>query len=222
MNVLGFDTSTAATSACVLRSDGEAFEVIPETEALTRPPGHARELMPAIATVTERAGVALDGLHAIAVGTGPGTFTGLRIGVATARALAGALDVPIHPVSSLAALAAGIDGSLRLPVIDARRGEVFAALFRGGDEIVAPFVAAPEEVVPRLGVAATRVTAAGDGSLRFRRVFEAAGVAVDGDGSRTHVVRALHVCRLAAHVSSTPPEAVVPTYLRAPDAQPTA
>ena len=222
MNVLGFDTSTAATSACVLRSDGEAFELIPEPDALTGPPGHARELMPAIATVTERAGVALDRLDAIAVGSGPGTFTGLRIGIATARALAGALAVPLHAVSSLAALAAGIESELRLPVIDARRGEVFAALFRGDEEVLAPFVAAPEEVVPRLGVGTPAVTAAGDGSLRFRRVFEAAGVAVDGDGSRTHVVRALHVCRLAAHVSSTSPEAVVPTYLRAPDAQPTA
>jgi tRNA threonylcarbamoyladenosine biosynthesis protein TsaB len=221
VTILGFDTSTAATSACVLRSDGEAFELIPEAAALTGPPGHARELMPAIATVSERAGVGLEGLEAIAVGTGPGTFTGLRIGIATARALAGTLAVPIHAVSSLAALAAGIDAPLRLAVIDARRGEVFAALFRGDEQLVAPFVAAPEEVVPRLGVPATAVTAAGDGSLRFRRVFEAAGVTVDGDGSRTHVVRALHVCRLGAHVSSTSREAVVPTYLRAPDAQPT-
>jgi tRNA threonylcarbamoyladenosine biosynthesis protein TsaB len=63
--------------------------------------------------------------------------------------------------------------------------------------------------------------AAGDGSIRFRGVLEAAGIAVDADQSRAHVVRALHVCRLAQDVAGEPPEAVLPEYLRAPDAKPT-
>jgi tRNA threonylcarbamoyladenosine biosynthesis protein TsaB len=221
VTILGFDTSTAATSACVLLADGRAFEHVPDAASLTAPPAHARELMPAVAELAERAGGGLTAIDAIAVGTGPGTFTGLRIGIATARALAASLGVPIHPVSSLAALAAGIDHPVRLPVIDAKRGEVFAALFRGDDELVAPFVAAPGELPARLGDAVRAATAAGDGSIKFRQALEAAGAAVAGDSSQAHVVRALHVCRLAARVSAASPEAVVPTYLRAPDAQPT-
>src|SRR5207248_723033 len=124
VNVLGFDTSTAATSTCLLR-DGQAFEVIPSDERLLGPPGHGRELMPAVAQVMADAGTTYADLNAIAVGIGPGTFTGLRIGVATARALAHAHDLPVHPVSSLAALAQGIEAEQRLPLIDAKRGDLF-------------------------------------------------------------------------------------------------
>lgn len=220
MIVLGFDTSTAATSACLLLPDGTAFERVPAVAALTAPPAHARELMPAITDVCGRAAVALEAIDAVAVGVGPGTFTGVRIGVATARALAHALAVPLHPVSSLAALAAGIDASLRAPVIDARRGEVFAALYRGDEQLVEAFVATPEDAAERLAGTPEAVTAAGDGAIRFRRALEAAGVDVADDSSQLHVVRALHVCRLAENVPATSAEAVVPTYLRAPDAQP--
>jgi tRNA threonylcarbamoyladenosine biosynthesis protein TsaB len=157
----------------------------------------------------------------VAVGTGPGTFTGLRIGVATARALATAAHLPLHPVSSLAALAAGIAAPLTLPLIDARRGEVFGALFEGGEQVVEPFVARPEQVAERAGRELASAVAAGDGSLRFREILETAGVRVAPDGSELHVVRALHVCRLAAGVPAEPPEAVLPTYIRAPDAEPT-
>jgi tRNA threonylcarbamoyladenosine biosynthesis protein TsaB len=220
VTVLGFDTSTAATSACVLRDDGEAFELVPDTEALFRPPAHATELLPAVAQAMERAGADWSEIESIAVGVGPGTFTGLRIGVATARALATARGVPLRPVSSLAALAAGIDAPAALPLIDAKRGEVFGALHRDGAVAVAPFVARPERVPELVGDTRETVLAAGDGSIRFRLVLEAAGVRVAPDGSGVHVVRALHVCRLAAGVPATPPQAVVPTYLREPDAQP--
>jgi tRNA threonylcarbamoyladenosine biosynthesis protein TsaB len=220
VNLLGIDTSTPASAACVLRGDGEAFEVAPEPARLTAGPAHARELMPAIADAMERAGVGFDGLAAIAVGVGPGTFTGLRIGIATARALASAADLPLRPVSSLAALAEGIDGELRLPLIDARRGEVFAALHTAaGEALWPPFVAEPEAVAARVRDAGFGVRAAGDGSIRFRRVLEAAGIRVDADESRSHVVRALHVCRLSQALPGQPPEAVLPDYLRAPDAK---
>ena len=82
-----------------------------------------------------------------------------------------------------------------------------------------PFVAVPEVVVERVGESGVGVRAAGDGSIRFRRVLEAAGIGVDADESRSHVVRALHVCRLALAVPGEPPEAVLPEYLRTPDAQ---
>jgi tRNA threonylcarbamoyladenosine biosynthesis protein TsaB len=227
------DTSTAASAACVLRDGGEAFEVAPEPAALTARPAHAQELMPAVAEVMDRAGLAFGDLEAIAVGVGPGTFTGLRIGIATARALASANGLEVKPVSSLAALAAGIEAEAAgigaeaealpslLAVIDAKRGEVFAAEYeQGGGRRWGPLALRPEELAERVATGGTGVLAAGDGSVRFRGVLEAAGISVMPDDSRAHVVRALHVCRLAAAVPGVAPQAVLPDYLRAPDAKP--
>ena len=218
MNLLGFDTSTAATSACLLRDDGQAFETNPSDERLLGPPAHARELMPSVARVLREANLTYADLDTIAVGVGPGTFTGLRIGVATARALAQAEQIPVHPVSSLAALARGIDADYRLPLIDAKRGEVFAALYRGDEELWPPFAAAPEHVIQQVREAGLTVVAAGDGSLRFREVIEAGGIAIGPAGA--HAVRGLHICRLAERFPAVPPEAVLPNYLREPDAKP--
>jgi tRNA threonylcarbamoyladenosine biosynthesis protein TsaB len=220
VNVLGFDTSTAATSACLLREDGEAFERVPDPGRLFERPGHAAELLPAIDWVMQEAGVGWADVAAIGVGIGPGTFTGLRIGIATARALAHSTGIELRPVSSLAALAAGIDAPARLPLIDAKRGEVFAALYEDGTELWEPFAAAPGELAGRLGEAPANPVAAGDGSLRFSEVLEAAGVTVAPRESRAHVVRAIHVCRLAAGARAELPEAVLPLYLRGPDAIP--
>jgi tRNA threonylcarbamoyladenosine biosynthesis protein TsaB len=173
---------------------------------------------------------------------GPGTFTGLRIGIATARALASANGLQVRPVSSLAALAAGIEAeavaartgrhaeaATLLAVIDAKRGEVFAAEYApGGDRRWGPLALRPEELAKRVAqgaperpdAASRPILAAGDGSVRFRGVLEAAGISVMPDDSRAHVVRALHVCRLAAAVPGVAPQAVLPDYVRAPDAKP--
>jgi tRNA threonylcarbamoyladenosine biosynthesis protein TsaB len=220
VTLLGIDTSTPAAAACVLRSDGEAFEVPPAVERLERPPAHASELMPAVADAMDRAGVEWGDLDAIAVGVGPGTFTGLRIGIATARALATAAGLPLRRVSSLAALAAGIDAPLRLPLIDARRGEVFAALLDDDRELWPPFAATPEDLAERLREGGFTPLAAGDGSLRFRGMLEAAGIPVAPHDSEAHVVRALHICRLGEGAQDESPEAVLPDYLREPDAKP--
>ena len=218
MNVLGFDTSTAATSACLLRDDGKAFEVIPSEDQLLGPPGHARELMPAVTRVMAEAGAGYGDLQAIAVGVGPGTFTGLRIGVTTARALAHAHEIPLHPVSSLAALAQGIDAEYRLPLIDAKRDELWAALYREDEELWPPFATTTGQLVERVRDGSVTAMASGDGSLRFRDQLEAGGLRVGPAG--THSVRALHICRIAARVPAVPPEAVLPNYLREPDAKP--
>ena len=220
MTLLGLDTSTSAASACVLRADGESFEVLPEPERLERPPAHAAELLPAVAEAMSRAGVSWGDLGAIAVGVGPGTFTGLRIGIATARALASARGLPLRRVSSLAALAAGIDAPLRLPLIDARRGELFGALYEGDTQLWPPFAAAPADLIERLRQDTFTPLAAGDGSVRFRGTLEEAGIPVAADDSQAHVVRALNICRLASEAPDEPPEAVLPDYLRDPDAKP--
>ena len=220
MTLLGLDTSTSAASACVLRADGESFEVVSPPERLQDPPSQAAELLPAVAEAMARAGVGWRDLDAIAVGMGPGTFTGLRIGIATARALASANDLPLRPVSSLAALAAGIEAPLRLPLIDARRGELFGALYEGGTRLWPPFAARPEDVIERVREDSFTPLAAGDGSVRFRGMLEEAGIPVPADDSQAHVVRALHVCRLGTEAPDEPPEAVLPDYLRDPDAKP--
>jgi tRNA threonylcarbamoyladenosine biosynthesis protein TsaB len=220
VNVLGMDTSTAATSVCVLRTDGEAFAVDPAPERLFEPPGHSRELMPGVAAAMERAGAGWDDIDAVAVGVGPGTFTGLRIGVATARALAHGSGATLHPVSSLAALAAPVDAPQALPLIDAKRGELFGALFERGEPLVEPFVTPPDQLAERAGRDLADAVAVGDGSIRFREILEAAGMRVPPDSSELHVVRALHICRLAARVPPERPEAVLPTYIRDPDAEP--
>jgi tRNA threonylcarbamoyladenosine biosynthesis protein TsaB len=249
VSLLGIDTSTAASAACVLRDDGEVFEVAPDASGLAARPAHAGELMPAVADVMERAGVDYGDLEAIAVGVGPGTFTGLRIGIATARGLATANGLRVRPVSSLAALAAGVEAEAAagigavaeaspslLAVIDAKRGEVFAAEYApGGVRRWGPLALRPEELAERVAKRAGErpggpadpgdadsppTLAAGDGSVRFRGVLEAAGISVMPDESRAHVVRALHVCRLAAAVPGVAPQSVLPDYLRAPDAKP--
>ena len=220
MNILGIDTSTAASAACVLRGDGKAFEVEPPAGALEQPPAHSRELMPAVARCLEEAGLGYSDLHVVAVGAGPGAFTGLRIGVATARALARAHGAELRGVSSLAALALCIEEPVALPLIDARRGELFAALYEDGRQTMEAFAAAPEEVAARVGATRKSPLAAGDGSVRFREVLETAGIRVAAPGSRAHVVRGLSVCRLAATMADTPRESVPPDYLRLPDAKP--
>jgi tRNA threonylcarbamoyladenosine biosynthesis protein TsaB len=220
VNLLGFDTSTAATAVCLTRDGRVASERRPDTGALFAPPAHARELMPAVSAVMVEAGLAFGELDAIAVGVGPGTFTGLRIGVATARALAGSAGVELRPVSSLAALAEGIEADLALPLIDAKRGEVFAALYDSGRRRWGPVAASAEEVVGRVRETGTAPLAAGDGSVRFRGVLEAAGIRVEPEGSHAHVVRGLNVCRLGATAPPKAPEAVLPEYVRTPDAKP--
>jgi tRNA threonylcarbamoyladenosine biosynthesis protein TsaB len=220
VTLLGLDTSTSAASACVLRTDGEAFELAPPPERLQLPPAHSSELMPAVAEAMSRAGVGWGDLEAIAVGVGPGAFTGLRIGIATARALATASGLPLRRVSSLAALAAGIDAPLRLPLIDARRGEVFGALYEGDEQLWPAFAAPPEQLVERLRDMGFSPLAAGDGSVRFRGMLEDRGIPVSPGDSPVHVVRALHVCRLGAEAPDEQPDAVLPDYLRDPDAKP--
>src|SRR4051794_5162602 len=222
VNILGFDTSTAATTACLLRADGEAFEFEPPPERLFERPAHASELMPAIARVMAEAGVDYSDLDALAVGVGPGGFTGLRIGIASAHGIAQALGMGIRAVLSLDALAAGIEAVPQtkglsdpafgvppaFPLIDAKRGEVYGP---------GPFVGSIEDAIAR---APQGALAAGDGSIRFREALEDAGIRVAPGDSRMHVVRSLYICRLAETVQPAPPESVVPCYLRAPDAKP--
>jgi tRNA threonylcarbamoyladenosine biosynthesis protein TsaB len=219
--ILGIDTATADVAVAVARG-GEIVWEVREPPAEQGRPRHSEALLAAVERAVEAAG-GWRSIGTIGVGIGPGTFTGLRVGVATGRALAQARGLELAPVGSLAALARGIPGLEERPglaLIDARRDELFAGLYGVDDEpIWEPFVAPPEAIAER--IAGLRVTprAAGDGSLRFRQRLEAAGVEVLPDTDRAHRMAARHVCALAERAPRLRPEQVTPIYLRRPDAE---
>jgi tRNA threonylcarbamoyladenosine biosynthesis protein TsaB len=222
MVLLGVDSATADAVVGVTA----AGEVIRESRIDPGPDGrprHSQVLLGEIEQSVDRAG-GWERIERIAVGVGPGSFTGLRIGIATARALAQAREIPIAPVGSLAALARGIsqssDGALALPVFDARRGEAFAALFdAGGTEIWPPFVAPPDELAERVRSLDSSPLAAGDGALGFAAQLEAAGAAVAPPQDPIHRVAAGHVCAVGEAAIEEPPDQIQPLYLRPPDAK---
>jgi tRNA threonylcarbamoyladenosine biosynthesis protein TsaB len=185
--ILALDSATTTATAAVVR-DGE-----PLAEAAVAP----RDLHAALDRLLEDP----TQLDAIAVGVGPGSFTGVRIGIAAARGIALALDLKMAGVSTLDALAAGAPGAV--PVIDARRREVFALL--DGE----PRCLAPSDLPPALLV--------GDGARRYRALLEAAGAEIPPDDDPRHLPRARFHALLAQDFGD--PDAVEPLYLRVPDAE---
>ena len=216
--ILGIDTATAATAAAVWSPDGPQREARDDPAPGTRP-AHATRLLALVEEVLEAAG-GWEAIDRIAVGVGPGGFTGLRHGIATARALAQGRGLPLVGVSSLHALALGAPAPARTPVyavIDARRGEVFAAAWRGDERVMEPAAIAPDALAGSLAPGALAV---GDGAIRFREQLERAGAAVPADSSEAHRVSALQVCRLGWGGENVDRDALVPDYRREPDASP--
>jgi tRNA threonylcarbamoyladenosine biosynthesis protein TsaB len=217
--VLGLDTATPSTVAGVLAGDA-VFEVRDDPEPGVRP-AHAGRLLGAAEEALAAAGVGWEDVSRLAVGVGPGSFTGLRIGIATARALAQARGLPVVGVSTLEALARGAgDAPVVLAMIDARRGEAFAAAWQGGARLLAPAALAPEVLAERVRAMPVAPVAVGDGAVRFRGSLEAAGAHVPPDEDGAHRLRAEHVCKLGAEGSPTDRDALLPDYLREPDAVP--
>jgi tRNA threonylcarbamoyladenosine biosynthesis protein TsaB len=226
VTLVGIDTSMAGASVAVIA--GEREIELRDDPAPGQGPRHAAALQPLLEQALEQAGAGWGDVTRICVGVGPGGFTGLRVGIATARALAQSHDLEIVGVSSLEALARGVELAGEphdpdvpvLALIDARRGEVFAAIYDARGELMEPVAIAPDALAARLESEHATLLGVGDGAVRFRSELERAGVTVPFDGSRAHRVSALMVCRLGRVKEPVDRHALLPDYRREPDAVP--
>jgi tRNA threonylcarbamoyladenosine biosynthesis protein TsaB len=185
-------------------------------------PRHTTGLLGEVEHCAEEAG-GWPAVDLIAVGLGPGSFTGLRVGIATAKGLAVSLDKATRGVSTLDALGAGIAAAgapgERLAVLDGYRGEVFVALYdAAGATLWEPAVMRPQELAERLGSLPEPPSVGGSGAVRFRDELEGAGgIRIADDADPVHRVAARHVCALAAAGEGS--DSLDPIYLRPPDAE---
>jgi tRNA threonylcarbamoyladenosine biosynthesis protein TsaB len=191
MLVLAFDTATDVATSALVRDGIVLGERV----------GVARSLLDDVHALLDEAGVAKGNLDGLVVGTGPGSFTSTRIGLAVARGLGIALGIPGAGVSTLAALASVESGAY--PVVDARRREVF---------VEGPRAVAPDDVELDAGVLCV-----GSGAIRYRSTFERMGAVVPPDDDERHVPRAPLHAALAEDFG--PVERIEPIYVRVPDAE---
>jgi tRNA threonylcarbamoyladenosine biosynthesis protein TsaB len=208
--ILALDASTPVTTVALARGDDR--EVL--AEVCTTGRGASEALLPAVQAALDLAGEALDSVELIVAGVGPGTFTGIRIAAATARALAAGAGIALARNSTLDALAAPALSCSPdvLAVLDARRGQVFARRFSGSGPTTGIYCARPEE----LSVDGDPVLV-GDGAVRYRGVLAGLG-RIPPDGSPLHRVTAAgHV--VSADLTPVGPEELVPIYVREPDAE---
>jgi tRNA threonylcarbamoyladenosine biosynthesis protein TsaB len=190
---LAFDTATGIATSALLDGD----------EVLGERASRAQTLLEDVDALLRQAGAHPRDIGQLAVGIGPGSFTGVRIGLAAARGLAFSLGIPGAGVSTLAALGAGAPGAL--PVIDAKRSEVFVLL--DGE----PAVLAPEDMH------VDGAECVGDGAIRYRVLIEERGGTVPPDDDERHVPRARFHAALAGEPGDV--DAIEPLYLRVPDAE---
>jgi tRNA threonylcarbamoyladenosine biosynthesis protein TsaB len=221
--ILGIDTATPQVGVAIGGHEG----VLASFHS-ARGKQHAETLVPAIDFIRRQARIELSEIGAVAVDVGPGLFTGLRVGIATAKAMASALRVPMVPVSSLDLLAFPVRWTDRLvaSVVDARRGEVFYAFYRqvpgGVQRLTDMRVGKPEELCSELQAAGREVLAVGDGALRYAEQLEdlskveigEAGIAFPSAGSLVQLAHAR-----AVREDFVQPWELEPLYLRKADAE---
>lgn len=225
MNVLALDTATGTVSVAVHDGSGIVAAAVARGERR-----HAELLTPMVRDVVDRAGIALTDVGAIAVDIGPGLFTGMRVGIAAAKAMAEVLDVPVVPVSSLEALAHAVESSemdVIACVLDARRSEVYWSLVRASDRapLTEPRVGSPESCVADIAARGQSVAVVGSGMERHREVFaDQLRLAVPAfalGGPSEPVAKSVAVLGhvRAMRQMTVAVDEVVPLYLRAPDAE---
>jgi tRNA threonylcarbamoyladenosine biosynthesis protein TsaB len=206
MLVLGLDTCLATCSVAVV--DGQRV-VAHACEVMAR--GHQERLAPMAREVMAEAGLGFDSIQRVGVTVGPGSFTGLRVGVAFAKGLALALDVPAVGIGTLEAIAAGIQG-LVFPAIDARRGQLYLQAFEDGRALMAPDALAAGDAAARLAELSQGrpFTLVGSGASLLADFSPGARI-VEAEGADAREVARLAVARS--------PGPLKPLYLRAPDAK---
>ena len=218
MKILAIDTALPAASACVLTEGATAAE---SEETLGMERGHAEALIPLIERVVGRVDGGFSVLDRVAVTVGPGSFTGLRVGIAAARAIALACSIPAVGVSTLAALAAPLildeaDGTV-VVAIDARHGHVYFAAFKAdGGILLMPRFASKEDAMRAIGDGPLRLAGSGAPLLAIEAWHRGIAAEIVGDRITPDIT---YVARLGllADPASAPPR---PLYLKAPDAKP--
>jgi tRNA threonylcarbamoyladenosine biosynthesis protein TsaB len=220
MVILALDTTTRPGSAAVMQDGRLLKEAAGDStrEQAVRLPGD-------LATLLAEVSLTLNDVNALAVATGPGSFTGLRVGIATMQGLAMAIGVPLIGVSALDALAhtafAHHPGGRVAAWIDAWRGEVFAACYESGLEISPPTVARPQDVAAELRNESVRFT--GDGALAHQAVIRdtLGSAARFTDPVAPVLAGAVATLGHAAYLAGErpPPHAIAPLYVRRPDVE---
>lgn len=218
MLILACDASTSVVTVAVAYAEDAGREILTEISVTSR--GASEALLPAAHAALRLVGKDLGTVERVLVGVGPGTFTGIRIALATARALVFATGGALSKNTTLAALAAPALLSMQKPdilaVLDAKRRQVFAQRFAGDAPCGGVFCVAPEELSSRLPVENAPLVV-GDGAVRYREALSGLGH-IPPDGSPLHRVTAAgHV--LSADLTPVSPEEVVPLYVREPDAE---
>ena len=229
MLLLAIDTSTRRVGAALGTQLGVLASLELGGAASDGPPRHAEELAPAIDHLARVTDVSLHQLSAVAVAIGPGMFTGLRVGVTTAKVMAQALRIPVIPIPSLDLVAYPLrytTGRVIIPALDARRDEVYYARYRavpGGLQRDSEYeLARPRDLIVDIDAAGEPVVVAGDGALRFREQLESSDLCeVAGPGFAAPSLSAL--VELASsrfeREDFTAAADVVPMYLRRSDAE---
>jgi tRNA threonylcarbamoyladenosine biosynthesis protein TsaB len=221
--ILGITTSTMQVGSAIGGHEGVLASI-----HTSRSKRHAESLVPSIDFLRRQARIDLDEVSCVAVDVGPGLFTGLRVGIATAKALAHALRVPMIGVSSLDLAAFPVRFSPRLVVValDARRSEVFTATYRqvpGGIQRLSDgIVCSPDDLAGDLVATGEDVLLVGDGALRYRETFDDLGAVEIGDQGLAHpsaasLVQLAHA--RALREDWVQPSELEPLYLRKPDAE---
>lgn len=208
MNILTIDTATPAVSAGVVRraEDGTVQTLAERVTVDAR--AHAEQLTPNVLGAVADAGITVADLDAVVVGCGPGPYTGLRVGMASAAAFGHALDIPVHGVCSLDGIGIHTDGDV-LVVTDARRREVYWGHYRDGVRVDGPSVNAPADVAAVLQSSVAAVA----GSPEHAAMFTL---------PRLDVVYPTPAGLVRAVSDWSDPQPLVPLYLRRPDAKPSA
>ena len=222
MVVLSIDTTTRAGSAAVVR-DGAVLAEVSGDPALT----HGQRLPGDLCQLADAAGVTMGDVDLLAVAAGPGSFTGLRVGIAAMQGLAmatGKLIVPVSTLEALARLGGRNDECLVAPWVDAQRGEVFGAVYEAGGEVA---IAAPTALPPAATLAVLetiargrRVRFIGDGAVRYADVVRAAlGPAGEIDREVPRLAACIALIAAGTPERAIAPHAVSPVYVRRPDAE---